>query len=223
LANESAPARSGTEIGREFFFSEMQSPSKEKAFQQGKDGPSRTKNLQSAPHRAASARSVKVNETDMNHPVGNVSGGGWMEWREECKAHQGGKEMESPLARRRRQSQPKILQSAPHRAASARRVKTRSTQLSRTIWCVPCQAAAGWRDRDRAHQGSEEIEDSQSAPHREASASSVKKGQRDGQEQSSGDGVRRRLDGEIEIEPIKAAKKWKTRRVNRIGRPLRGE
>jgi hypothetical protein len=39
-----------------------------------------------------------------------------------------------------------------------------------------------------------------------------------GQEQSSVYRVRRRLDGEVE--PIKVAKKWKTYRVNRIGRPL---
>jgi hypothetical protein len=93
---------------------------------------------------------------------------------EENKVHQGGKEMASPLVRQR-QGQPKNLQSAPHWAASARSVKTRSTRPSRTIWCVPCQAEAGLRDRDRAHQGGQEMEDSQSVPYRTASGRRVTK------------------------------------------------
>jgi hypothetical protein len=118
----------------------------------------RGQNLQSAPHWAASARSVKTRSTRPSST-------------RQCEPCQtAGVRRQSP-SRRRRNGKPRMhrpdcshtgqgknLQSARHWAASGRSVKTRSTRPTRTIQWEPCQAAAGWRDRDSG----EEMEDLQS-------------------------------------------------------------
>jgi hypothetical protein len=128
--------------------------------------------------------------------------------------HQGGKDEEkkNPLARQRRTSRPRLAECTVSDGL-CEESKEKSMRPSRSIKCVPCQAAAGWRGV--AHKGGKDL---QSVPYWTASVRRVNKGQRDQQVQSSGDRVRRRLDGEVE--PIKAAKKWNTYSVYRIGRPL---
>jgi hypothetical protein len=101
----------------------------------------------------------------------------------------------------------------------------RSTRPSRTTWSGPCQTATTWRwsvkwkEREKGQRAWHRPDCSHSglgerlhgAPH--LGSLCEEKGQQDHQEQSRGDRVRRRLDWEIETEPIKAEKKLKTLRV----------
>jgi hypothetical protein len=75
-----------------------------------------------------------------------VSDGGRMDRRGGLQTPSKGK---GPPARQRRTSRPTTCRVHLTWAASARSVKCneRSTQPTSTIWCEPCQTAAGWKER----------------------------------------------------------------------------
>jgi hypothetical protein len=157
---------------------------KKKALQQGEDGQV-GQSLQSVPYRAASVRRVKKGQRNHQEPSSVYR----VRRQLDGKPIKAAKKRKSPLARQRRPSQPRLAEFTVS-SGLCEESKERSTLPSRTIKCVPFQAAAGWRGI--AHQGGKDL---QSVPYRTASVRRVKKGQRDQQVQSSGERVRRRLDG----------------------------